>query len=427
MSGIKRLFGSAVSYTLANVLNSAIPFFLLPVLTRVLTPGEYGAVTMFATVMGVISAFTGMSVHGAVSVRYFDKETDHPLFVGACLTVLAASTSVVLVVVALLAAPLEGFTQVPKFWLLMAVLGAAMNFVIQVRLVMWQVADKPFRFGIFQFAQTAFNLSLSIFLIITIGLSWEGRLLGILTALLVFGCAAFVSLNYSRLVKWRVNIGYIKDALRFGVPLIPHALGGVLISLSDRFIITALMGLEATGAYAVGAQLAMLIGILASSFIQAYAPHLYSKLSSEDAGTKLQLVKYSLAVYLGFFCVAILFWICIPLVYLVFVGEQFQDSVVISRLLAFGYALEGMYFAVAGFLFYLKKTAMLARLTIFCGIVNVPLTYYMVDGFGLLGAAWSFVLIQTLFFIGAWFMAQKFYPLPWMRLLTVLAGRTISK
>ena len=43
------LVGNAAIYTLANVTNSAIPFLLLPVLTRVLSPEEYGLVTIFAT------------------------------------------------------------------------------------------------------------------------------------------------------------------------------------------------------------------------------------------------------------------------------------------------------------------------------------------------------------------------------------------
>ena len=78
MTALKRLVNSTATYTLANVINSAIPFLLLPVLTRVLAPAEYGVVTMFATVVSVLTAFTGLSIHGAVSVRHFDADTDHP-------------------------------------------------------------------------------------------------------------------------------------------------------------------------------------------------------------------------------------------------------------------------------------------------------------------------------------------------------------
>lgn len=42
----KSLAGSLAVYLLANILDSAIPFFRLPVLTRYLPPTEYGGVAI---------------------------------------------------------------------------------------------------------------------------------------------------------------------------------------------------------------------------------------------------------------------------------------------------------------------------------------------------------------------------------------------
>ncbi|WP_460155205.1 lipopolysaccharide biosynthesis protein [Pseudomonas sp. S2_B12] len=165
MTALKRLLNSTATYALANVINSAIPFFLLPVLTRVLAPSEYGVVTMFTTVVGALSAFTGLSIHGAVSVRHFDSGTDHPRFVGACLGVLAVSTSLVLLVVWLMAGPLARSTEIPENWLLVAVLVSAAQSIVQVRLVIWQVRNEVMRYGLFQILQTFLNLSLSLGLI----------------------------------------------------------------------------------------------------------------------------------------------------------------------------------------------------------------------------------------------------------------------
>ena len=66
-----KLFGNAAIYLGANILNAGIPFLLLPILTRVLTPADYGTVAMFGIVLSVLGAFTGLSVHGAIGVRYF--------------------------------------------------------------------------------------------------------------------------------------------------------------------------------------------------------------------------------------------------------------------------------------------------------------------------------------------------------------------
>jgi O-antigen/teichoic acid export membrane protein len=423
MTGFRKLLNSAAAYTIANVINSAIPFFLLPVLTRVLSPAEYGMVTMFTTVMSVLSAFTGLSVHGAVSVRYFDKKTDHPLFVGTCLALLAGSTVLVLIAMLFFATYLERFTQVPKLWLILAVLGSSMYFVIQVRLVIWQVQGQPARFGVFQIAQTTLNLALSLGLILMLGMGWEGRLIGLMFALVFFGIVALVSLRHSRLIEWKFSSAYAREALRFGVPLIPHTIGGILIALSDKFVITAKLGLSVTGTYAVGAQLGMVVGVIASSFVQAYSPHLYKQLGENEPGIGQRLVKLSFVIFLGFILLAITYSAILPYIYSLFIGANFQNSMNIAILLAFGNAIEGMYFTIAGFLFFMEKTAALAKLTIVCGIFNLPLTYLLVSQAGIIGAAWSFVLVQGAFFIGAWYLAQRYYPLPWISVLSSLSAK----
>lgn len=205
MTALKKLLSSTAIYASANVINSAIPFLLLPVLTRVLAPAEYGLVTMFVTVMSVLGAFTGLSVHGAVSVRYYDSSTDHPRFVGACLALLAASTSLVLLLVWLLAGPLSRWVEIPEGWLLVAVLASAAQAIVQIRLVIWQVKGEVWRYGLFQILQTTLNLALSLGLVLLLGMGWEGRVLGISVAVFLFAVLALYGLQRRVLVHW--NLG----------------------------------------------------------------------------------------------------------------------------------------------------------------------------------------------------------------------------
>lgn len=53
----RKLFGNAAIYLGANILNAGIPFLLLPILTHVLTPADYGIVAMFSVVVSILGAF----------------------------------------------------------------------------------------------------------------------------------------------------------------------------------------------------------------------------------------------------------------------------------------------------------------------------------------------------------------------------------
>lgn len=418
MTTLKRLVNSTATYALANVINSAIPFLLLPVLTRVLAPAEYGVVTMFATVVSVLTAFTGLSIHGAVSVRHFDADTDHPRFVGTCLGLLAVSTSLVLLIVWLMAGPLSRWVEIPEGWLLVAVLASAAQAIVQVRLVIWQVRSEVWRYGLFQILQTALNLGLSLGLILLLGLGWEGRVLGICVAVFLFAGLALYGLQRRALVRWAIDRDYIRVALRFGIPLIPHAVGAMMIAMSDRFIITHLLGISSTGAYAVGAQLGMVIGLLADAFVKAYNPYLYRELSEINDKGRRRLVKSCFVIFSGFIFIGVVYVLILPFLYSFVVGSEYEDALGVAKILAIGNVIQGMYYVVGGFIVFSEKTSSLAKITIVVGLGNIPLIYYMVALFGLQGAAVGFVITQLSLFFGAWYIAQRSYPLPWKSLLS---------
>ena len=94
----KSLIGNTAIYLFSNILNAAIPFFLLPILTRYLTPAEYGVVGMFQMVLAIFAAFTGLSVHGAANRKYFDRDEglDLSAFIASCVQIVIFSTLIVL-------------------------------------------------------------------------------------------------------------------------------------------------------------------------------------------------------------------------------------------------------------------------------------------------------------------------------------------
>ncbi|MDO1742120.1 oligosaccharide flippase family protein, partial [Escherichia coli] len=53
------------------------------------------------------------------------------------------------------------------------------------------------------------------------------------------------------------NISYIKDALKFGIPLVPHIVGIFFLSAIDRILISGKLGIEEAGVYMLGVQLSL--------------------------------------------------------------------------------------------------------------------------------------------------------------------------
>lgn len=414
MSSARSFMQSAAVYSFSNVLNAAIPFLLLPILTRVLLPAEYGVLAMFNASLGVLGAFTGLSVHGAVNVRFVDRQNlDFPRYVGSCLCVLLISTFATLAVVALFLKPLSTFTAVPPLWLLLAVVASGFNFLIQVRLGIWLMAKAPVAYGSFQVLLSLLNLILSLIFVLIMKLGYDGRLLGQTIAIAAFASLALFSLTREKWVTFRPSWEYMREALAFGVPLIPHVIGGFLLAFADRFIVNKSLGLDAAGIYMVAVQIGMGMGLFADAFNKAFVPWLYEQLASNNQAVRQRIVKGTwlyFGVALGAASVVALlsYWIVS-----IVAGPDYVGAAKALAWLAVGQAFNGMYLMVTNYLFYTRKTKILSLVTLLSGSLGLTLTWFLVPEYGITGAGMSFSIAMCLRFLMTWALAQRVYPMPW--------------
>jgi O-antigen/teichoic acid export membrane protein len=410
-----KLLRSASVYFCANVINAGIPFFLLPILTRVLTPTDYGTVAMFSVVLSVFGVFTGLSVHSAVAVRYFNLPKEElAQYVTTCIGILIVSSTLLLGVVLLLKDFISSVSGIGIDWLLVAVFVSSFQFIINLRLSLWQVAGNAWQYGAFQIGRTTADALLSLFFVLVMLLAWKGRVLGQGAAVIGLGCVAIVWLLADSLLTksptWKIHA---KDALSFGLPLIPHSIGGLLIIATDRVIINSALGGQSVGIYMVALQISMAIGLITEAFNKAYAPWLFSCLANGDAKIHKTLVLGTYA-YMGIiFLLSILYSLLAYSAVPYLVGSEFQSSSQLIPYLAIGFAFGGCYYMVTNYIFFARRTKMLSGITLLCGLVNVPLTWTLTKAMNLQGAAIAFLLTNALFFFLTWIAANQAYPMPW--------------
>lgn len=416
------MLSSASIYLGANILNATIPFLLLPVLTRVLTPAQYGTVAIFEAAVACLSVLIGMSVHGAVGVRYYrDDRSTFPEYVGACLLILLASALVCVAVLIVAGAAVERVTGLGVPWSLTAALVALAQFVVNIRLVIWQSNDKPLRYGALQIAQTALNASVSLVLVLYLAWGAAGRMLGVAVAVAVCGVVAFVSMQVRGWIRWRWSPDYVRDALAFGVPLIPHTLGTAAVAFADRFIITQRLGSEATGLYFAAVQLSMPLLMLGSAFNRAFVPWLFARLSG---GQNSAAVLVSYAAVAGMLLSGLLYGLILHFALPLVVGEQYLSAGSLALILVVGTSFQAAYYAVVNYIFYAKRTGYLAMITFAMGATYVIAAYLVAVRYGLRGMAILFAVLQCLTFLLVWLVAARVSPQPWFE-LSVL--RTASR
>lgn len=412
MSG--KFLRSAAVYTISNIVNAGIPFLMLPILTRVLSPGDYGIVAMFATTVTILGAFTGLNVHSAIGIRYFEQDKLHlSSYIRTALALLLVSTATISILLWLGAALFESVTHLPREWLVLAALVSGVQFIVQIQLVLWQSESKPWRYGFLRIAQGLLDAGLSLGFIFLLGYLWQGRVGGQALAILAFAGLTLLLLYRGGWLNGTINLKAVKNLLWFGIPLVPHTIGSLLIALADRFMVANVLGLVSTGIYMAGLQLGLAMGLVADAFVKAFGPWLNRQLANKDLESPKRIVG---AIYLSFAVFVILGLVFYGVLLLVFdwlLPQTYAGAKTVLPFFVIGNAFLGMYYAIAGLIFFSSQTYRISKITVMVGVLSVPLTYFLIQRFGILGAGMSYAVSQALIFALAWNESRKLFNLPW--------------
>ncbi|MEI7178169.1 oligosaccharide flippase family protein [Pectobacterium carotovorum] len=408
-------------YLISNILNAAIPFILLPVLTRYLTPVEYGQIAMFQVLLSALTTFIGVNCTGAANRKFYDDNVDHDMlkdFNGSCVQILIITSIFSILFSLVIGEQLSGFLSIPLDWIIIAVLISSFTFISTLRLGQWQIRNQAKYFGMLQVINSLVNMLLSLQLVIAMKQGASGRVDAQIITSIIFAIISIVFLykdNLLRLFIWRPR--QIKEALSFGVPLIPHHVGFFLLGSVDRFFINKDIGLADAGVYMVSVQLSSALAIVFDSLNKAYVPWLYSKLKENNYQTKVKIVKYTYLYFILLVVFSIVGFLIGPKFFIFIAGGEYSRGAELIGWLCLGQIFGGMYLMVTNYIFFSKKNGRLALTTIITGIINVSLLITFIPLFGLIGAAYAFAISKLIQFLFTWFVSFYSFDMPWFRFI----------
>ena len=406
-------------YTIISTIGKAIPFFLLPIITRYLSPEEYGIVKMFTTGLGILVPFVGLNVNTALARNYFDVEDDNlPSYIVALLFVLSVGTFVTFLFVFFFRGPLGELLQIPKLFVILAVAVASANMVRTLLLTLYQVEKKPINYGYVSVTNTVLNMGISLLFIIGIGLTWKGRIFGIVIASFVTALASLFVFWHRGLLdlpeaKEKI-INEAKSIMQFGVPLIPNALGGWALNMADRLILTSLVGLEATGLYSVGYAFGSIIKLLQTAFSRAWLPYFFPRVKNESRKADVRIVQITYLYTLGIIGLALAVGYLGPTLLKIFTAAEYNEAGIYVLWVALGYAVNGIYKMLVGYLLFLKRTTFISIITGVEVGVNVGLNFLLIPMFGPIGAAYATFGAFSIGVILVFVLSYYYHPMPWI-------------
>ena len=373
---MKILKDSAV-YLLGELFAKALPFLLLPYLTRKLGAAGFGELSYYQTVLSLLALAFGLSQDGAIT-RYFyfygKRNLPNVLRTGGLYTL-------ALTLLGLL------FAWWRQSWILgFVVLTAGSQTLLGTQLAWRQCQKRALPYVAIQISSSALSAVLTVLLLeCTAYQPVAMRFAALCSVNFAVAASAYCWANQKQPAHFtrRRALHSLRYILAFGLPLLLHHASGFVKGQLDRIIIYRMYSAAELGVYAAALQLAGILSIILMAVNKATMPYYYHAIEQK----KLTARCVRRWAWLGF-CAAPLFaaavW-CMPESWFVwFLGPQYIGAHHYIVLFTLGYALTIPYYLLVNYLFYFGKNSLISSISLLSAAIYLLILFAVAP----LGMAW---------------------------------------
>lgn len=408
-----RVLGRGSVYTLATVIQLGAGILTIPILTRIVTPDEYGTITAALVVQAILGTVATFGSPAAISRTYFRE----PGPAGArALIGAVAGVALALTLLAELTGPLwsgifEGLSY--DAVLRLAVISALPTAILIAAQTALQAADRARQFVISVAIATAGAQGLGLILA-GAGYGPTGYMAGVTAFLFLAAAYAWRSAGFDLepLQRSAGRSTLISSALGVAAPTIPHTLALYMLSAADRVVIERLEGLADAGAYYIAYAIGSLGIFLVTALNGAWGPTLFGSHREARWGFLADSsIEITRVISLAIGSIAI----GAPIALHLFAPSDYDVSGLgsVSALVALSGLPYLWYITSYNIVVWRARTVILAIATPLTAVVNVVLCVLLIPSLGLDGAALATLVGYLLLAVLTWSRSRKLADVPW--------------
>ena len=388
MNKKKSLMKNTIIIFLGKLCTQLISFFLLPLYTSYLTTSDYGLVDLITTyvtlLVPIITLELEMSIFRyLVDSRGKDKDTktlisNNFYLLGIALSIFSAIYFIV--------TRFWNFDYQFIIWINILVCTLSGNF-LQISRGFGKTLD----FSISCIITGLTTVLSNIILIVFLGMGADGMIISMALANGLCSLYLFIKLKLYKLIDFSiVDKKLIKEMYAYSIPLIPNGVSWWIVNVSDRTIISWVLGAASNGIYAIGNKfptlLSSLLGIFNLSWSESAALHINSpdrdEFFSDITNTVTKL----------FSCLGVGMIACMPFVFPILIDSKFNDAFNYIPILVLGSVFNVVVCLYSGVYIAKKMTKQVSNTAIIGAIINIGINALLVKFIGLYAAAISTAL-----------------------------------
>lgn len=394
-------------YVFSDGISRAMPFLVLPIIAGFLSVADFGLVTNFTVLVELFAAFVSLSAAFSLAVDYY--KVDKATLLSNLIVMITALFVFAFLVIVFFNGTITFYLKLELKWQIYALLTAYFNSINQLYNTKLRFDEKAKQFGLMQFIRSGVSSFLSLFLIIVLNWSWEGRAFSLLITGLIIFTISIILLRKEKMIFHNVKFSIIKKPFLFGFALLPQTASQWLRGAFEKILVTKQIGLASNGLLSFSTTIGSIYLLFSSAFFASYTPILYKSLSQIEKEPENEIAIFNSvlkkALYFFSFLLATIIIGFFGLVFLInhFFKKEYHGAEYFMPFVLLAVFFSAVTSWLSSFLMFRKKTKLLGIVTIIQTAIQALLTYFMVSKFETIGALYgnllgSFILALTLYY-----------------------------
>lgn len=388
---------AGLGYTLGNIFSKGLSFLVMPIFGRIMSVEDYGKYNTYTAYTSVFFVVVGLALHVSIKNAKIDYGKKLKEYISSLTILIIVNTLIMMVLGIICAGPLEraGLLERKELAIPIVLESLFMAMITYYNHVL-AVDYRHREYVVLSFIYAVMGIVLSVLFIETVYSEerFMGRVVGMLISGAVF--AAYIFVRLYRTAAPRANTDFWKYGLKISIPIVPHGISQMILSLSDRVMIRKFCGEAKNGLYGFACNVGVIFTVVTSALDTAWSQWFFDRMEAGEKGSIRKAASvYAMVVAGG----AVLLMTVSPELIVLMGGEKYRESCI----LAFPIVLAMFYSFMFGFPsvveYYYKRTWLIAAGTVSVAVLNVVLNLICIPKFGYVAAAYTTVGCYLVYYI----------------------------
>lgn len=393
---------ASIWFLVCNILQMGLNVLTTPVFTRIMTQEEFGITNTYNSWRSILMIFTSLNLSYGVfnnaMVKHEDSRTRDE-YVSSMQGLYCLITITFFAIYLIFSKPINALMDMTSEMVILLFV----DLLTYPALLFWSGRQRyEFKYkwlAIVTIAMSVANVTAGI---LAVYFSENKAMAKIASGVVVnvLFCGFFLVYHFvkgRKLFVW----SFWKYALAFNIPLIPHYLSEMILTQSDRIMITKYDSAAATANYSIAYSIVLIMQMITSAISASFLPWAYGCLKNKDYAAIKKMGNILLLLISG--CVFLL-TLFVPEIIYVFAGKDYMGSIYCIPPIALSIVFIYLYELFSTVEFYYEKNIFVMIASVLAAALNVFLNWYFIPIYGYYAAGYTTLFCYLLYAIGHFFV-----------------------